>query len=255
VKVLWSFVLIVKWGGQNMEITKTRICKGCNSELPLTDDYFYKRPKIGRDGEVLRLRYCRKCKSEQHKIYRTINLDKIHKAQREHHKLRFDHIKRYRDTHSEEIKQTIKEWRTKNKDKIAQQTKDWIKEHKEERKEWLRSYCRNRYLNDIEYKIQAGIRSRLHKKLKCQNALKCDHTINLLGCSIEELKKYLESKFISGMTWNNYGEWHIDHIKPCASYDLTLEDEQKKCFHYTNLQPLWAIDNISKSSFYNGIKY
>ena len=77
-------------------------------------------------------------------------------------------------------------------------------------------------------------------------------TLELLGCSVEELKKHLENQFIKGMTWNNYGlhGWHIDHIKPCASFDLTKEEEQRKCFHYTNLQPLWAKDNLSKSNKY-----
>ena len=71
-------------------------------------------------------------------------------------------------------------------------------------------------------------------------------TIKLLGCNINELRFYLEGKFIDGMSWDNYGEWHIDHIRPCASFDLTDPEQQKKCFHYTNLQPLWAEDNLSK---------
>jgi hypothetical protein len=57
----------------------------------------------------------------------------------------------------------------------------------------------------------------------------------------------LEKQFTKGMNWKNYGKWHIDHIKPCASFDLSLEHEQKLCFHFTNLQPLWAKDNIRKS--------
>lgn len=52
--------------------------------------------------------------------------------------------------------------------------------------------------------------------------------------------------FTNGMTWDNYGQWHVDHIRPCALYDLTKEDQQMACFHYTNLQPLWAKDNMSK---------
>jgi hypothetical protein len=60
------------------------------------------------------------------------------------------------------------------------------------------------------------------------------------------LKGYLAGKFKDGMTWENHGEWHIDHIKPCASFNLLDEGEQKKCFHYTNLQPLWASENLSK---------
>jgi|SaaInlV_165m_DNA_1040744.scaffolds.fasta_scaffold21736_2 hypothetical protein len=77
------------------------------------------------------------------------------------------------------------------------------------------------------------------------------HTMEYVGCSLEILKIHLENKFIEGMTWENQGEWHIDHIKPCASFDLDIEEERHKCFHYTNLQPLWGPDNISKSDYYD----
>ena len=74
----------------------------------------------------------------------------------------------------------------------------------------------------------------------------------MIGCSILELKQYLELKFKKGMTWDNYSfyGWHVDHIKPCASFDLTDIEQQKECFHYTNLQPLWCNDNWIKGDFY-----
>ena len=70
--------------------------------------------------------------------------------------------------------------------------------------------------------------------------------MELIGCSISDLVKHLENQFIEGMSWKNYGKWHIDHIRPCASFNLLNEDEQRACFHYSNLQPLWAIDNLKK---------
>lgn len=69
----------------------------------------------------------------------------------------------------------------------------------------------------------------------------------LLGCSIICARQHLEAQFLPGMSWDNHGEWHIDHIRPCASFDLTDLEQQKECFHYTNLQPLWAADNLRKS--------
>jgi hypothetical protein len=81
---------------------------------------------------------------------------------------------------------------------------------------------------------------------------KSQHSIELIGCSSKELESYLENQFTEGMTWENYGYygWHIDHIKPCSSFDLTDPEQQKLCFHYSNLQPLWAKDNIKKSNKY-----
>ena len=74
-----------------------------------------------------------------------------------------------------------------------------------------------------------------------------ESTKKLLGCSIEFLKQHLESQFTDGMNWANYGKWHIDHILPCASFDKSKPEEQSKCFNYSNLQPLWALDNMCKS--------
>ena len=70
--------------------------------------------------------------------------------------------------------------------------------------------------------------------------------LELLDCSISELKLYIESQFQSGMTWDNYGAWHLDHVIPCDAYDLSDPEQQKLCFHYTNLQPLWAEENLMK---------
>jgi hypothetical protein len=77
---------------------------------------------------------------------------------------------------------------------------------------------------------------------------KTDSSIKLLGCNVEEYKIYLESKFTEGMTWDNYGleGWHIDHILPCASFDLTDPEQQKICFNFSNTQPLWAFQNLAK---------
>ena len=86
--------------------------------------------------------------------------------------------------------------------------------------------------------------------LKEQNLTKRNTTAVLVGCSIPFLKRYLENKFKKGMNWKNQGRygWHIDHIKPCASFDLSDTKQQLKCFNYKNLQPLWAEENIKKSN-------
>ena len=92
--------------------------------------------------------------------------------------------------------------------------------------------------------IAHNLRIRLIHALK--GASKSASATKLIGCTMDDCRQHLENQFEEGMTWDNHGEWHIDHRRPCASFDLVNEEEQIMCFHYTNLQPLWAADNISK---------
>lgn len=112
----------------------------------------------------------------------------------------------------------------------------------------IREQIRERLRNDPQFKLSLRLRYRIWKALKQQSATKSKRTLALIGCSIETLKNHLESQFLPGMTWDNYGTWHVDHILPCAFFDLSNVEEQEKCFHFSNLQPLWASDNISKGS-------
>jgi hypothetical protein len=126
----------------------------------------------------------------------------------------------------------------------------WRKENREKIQSTNTNYEKNRKLTDPEFKLLKTLRTRLGSAIKRQNSNKNNTTIELLGCSVSFLRGFLEAKFKEGMTWENHGEWHIDHIKPCASFNLLDENEQKKCFHYTNLQPLWASENLSKGCKY-----
>ncbi len=130
-----------------------------------------------------------------------------------------------------ECKNCISEWRRNNREKINEKFKIYEKKRK---------------LIDPEFKLLKTLRSRLVSALKRQSSSKTNKTVELLGCSVSFLRQYLQDKFKEGMTWENHGSWHIDHIIPCASFNLLDTDEQKKCFHYTNLQPLWGYDNLSK---------
>ena len=101
-----------------------------------------------------------------------------------------------------------------------------------------------KYSNDPLFKLKEILRTRLSKAIT--RGQKDGSAVKDLGCSVEELKIHLESKFQPGMTWENYGEWHIDHVVPLAKFDLLNREELLKACNYTNLQPLWAIDNIKK---------
>jgi hypothetical protein len=102
----------------------------------------------------------------------------------------------------------------------------------------------NRKKTDKNYRILHSMRNRIRMAIK--NNVKRGRSLELIGCSIDFLKDYLTKKFAKGMSWENHGKWHIDHIRPCSSFDLSKKEEQEKCFHYTNLQPLWSKDNLSK---------
>lgn len=108
---------------------------------------------------------------------------------------------------------------------------------------------RKRRRTNESYRVADNLRRRVNLALK--GKCKSKSTEKLLGCSFEECKLYLESLFAKGMGWDNYGDWHIDHIRPCASFDLTDVKQQSECFHYTNLQPLWAKDNLIKKDKYD----
>ena len=131
-----------------------------------------------------------------------------------------------------------------NKEKRRQQMKVWAKQNPAK----LREYHHKRQKSDINYRVKRSIRARLYTALK--ENYKQDSSISYLGCDLVFFKEYISNMFTEGMSWDNYGKWHIDHIKPLALFDLSIEEEIKKASHYTNLQPLWAKENLLKRDKY-----
>jgi len=152
-----------------------------------------------------------------------------------------------------------KSWNNNNPGRRNELYKRWyndnIKYFKEYRfnnkdymKEYQNQYQKERMAKDPGFKILRNLRNRLYKVLKNAGATKSSTTMDLVGCTTNKLLKHFESKFQEGMTWQNQGLWEIDHIIPCASFDLSDPSQQRECFHYTNLQPLWSQDNKSKGA-------
>ncbi len=119
---------------------------------------------------------------------------------------------------------------------------------KNQKKNYDKNYSKNIRKFNKQHILRMKITKRIKSALKSQNAKKISKTTESLGCSLPYLRNYLELKFHEGMTWENHGfkGWHIDHIIPCSAFDLTDLDQQKICFHYSNLQPLWWYDNLKK---------
>lgn len=142
--------------------------------------------------------------------------------------------------------ETNKKYYLKNREQIIKKAKEYKKQWRLRNKNYSNIYKKERRKIDIKFKILMNLRTRINHALKGNN--KSKKTKELIGISIEGLIKYLESKFKRGMSWKKRGLIHIDHIIPCASFDLTDPKQQAKCFHYTNLQPLWAHENLSKGA-------
>jgi hypothetical protein len=122
----------------------------------------------------------------------------------------------------------------------------WEAANYEHRRTYNNSYAKARKASDSLFKLSQNLRSLVSICFRNRSWSKTSKTRILLGCTYEFFQGYLAAKFLPGMTWENYGTWHIDHIIPCASAVTSAELEA--LFHYTNLQPLWAVDNIKKGA-------
>lgn len=127
-----------------------------------------------------------------------------------------------------------------NCEALRQKTRDWNKANPGRNK--LRRAI------DIEFVIMCRLRTRLRKAVLAQGAARAKTTTALVGCSPAELRAYIEAQFLPGMGWHNRSEWHLDHKLPCSHFDLTDPAQQVACFHFSNLRPLWEIDNRRKSA-------
>jgi hypothetical protein len=171
---------------------------------------------------------CKICTEKHHTLFANHGKQKPYECKACRNKRDFDKRNLDRDAYN------------KNKREVYQKTKDKINETR-------RKTLQRRRNEDPKYRAMMALHCRLYMAVK----EKTGKTMELTGCSKEELTTFLEAEFTEGMTWENYGTWHIDHIRPCASFNLEDPGEQKRCFHWTNLQPLWAIDNIRKGANYS----
>ena len=210
-----------------------KACTKCEKFLPWSEYYKANIPSC-KDG----YRYeCKDCHRER-AASRYQNLD-------EKEKTRFKKlVKIYR-------KSLTPQQRTAYK-------KSYIAKMKAERPEEYEKYKKKRQKQKLEYikrsprqRMIRNIRKRLYSVIKLKKGYKPESYSKTIGCKVQELYAYIESKFGKGMSWDNYGEWHIDHIKPICSFDLNSKEDVEKINHYTNLQPLWAKDNIIKGDCYD----
>jgi len=162
----------------------------------------------------------------------------------------------YRILNRDKINKYAQEYRNNNRDLVRRR---WVENRKLKYDKYIlreRKKAYNLYHKNINFKIAHNLRARLRIVLKRSSIPKTQTVMDLVGCSIQELKKHLELQFKPGMNWDNYNHktWHIDHMIPCVAFNLADITEQKKCFHYTNLQPLWAKENLVKHTSYDNFQ-
>lgn len=184
-------------------------------------------------------------KAQQRKR-RKINVEYYRSRERAYRANNVDKYKSYKDNRKEIRKKEFKEWYAINRDNNITRCKKYARENRKK----ITQQRAKRRATDIQYRLSERIRGRLKSALRRKNKVKVGSAIRDLGCTLAQLVVYLESKFTSGMTWDNYGfyGWHVDHIKPLASFDLSNIEQFREAVHYTNLQPLWAKDNIRKGT-------
>lgn len=158
--------------------------------------------------------------------------------------------KKYREKNKEYLDEYTKNWYNQNKEHRMEYLKEYREKNKEKIREVKKNYERTRKANDPIYKLISNFRTAIYQVLKENNVQKNGHYFEILKYKPDELISHLEKQFIDGMNWENYGQWHVDHIRPISSFNITEigDDEFMKCWSLENLQPLWGIDNIKKSN-------
>jgi hypothetical protein len=235
---------------------ETKICNKCKEEKEICEFSINKSKKDKLQS------ICKCCDKLKSKEYREKNREKYllsqkksydeNKEKRSITKKQYyndnrDNIinrnKKYYRNNIDKYKITKKEWREKNKEKVLKKSK----EYSQKNRKLISEYEKNRRHTDPLFRTVRYVRNRINQYLKSKNYKKNSQSFELVGCSPEILKNHIENQFTKGMTWELIGRYiHIDHIIPLSS--AKTEDEVKKLCHYTNLQPLWAKDNLIKSN-------
>lgn len=226
---------------------QVKYCSKCKTEKPLEQ---YSPSKTSKQGVHA---YCRPCQSKISTEWHHRNKERISLRRKERRIKDGETVlaveRAYRARNVDKVKEYSKWHYQVNKDKRLDQTASWYQKNKAKKQQKARVRTKERLKTDINFKLAARLRNALYRAV-VGGAVKKDPSVSYLGIDVADFKAHLESRFLPGMSWDNYGKdgWHIDHIRPLASFDLTDEAQLREACHYTNLQPLWAKDNLRKGA-------
>ena len=158
--------------------------------------------------------------------------------------------KKYREKNKENLSKKHKKWYDENKEKWNNYIKEYREKNADKIRVVKRTYERTRKANDPIYKLISNFRTAIYQVLKENDVDKNGHYFEVLKYSPEELISHLEKQFKDEMTWDNYGTWHVDHLRPITSFNIKEigDEEFMKCWSLSNLQPMWGEENIRKSN-------
>ena len=227
-------------------------CSKCKVEKELI---YFSKNKQKKDGLTGACKYCTKeYQKEYQKEYRKFNKEYQKEYYKEYYKANREKRKEYIENNKEKRKEYNKEYYKSNKEKIKEYRKKHCKEYYEEyyksNRGRINKLRTERKKVDPLFKLMCNLRTRTSIAFRKKGYNKNTKTQEMLGVDWEVCKAHIERQFTKGMSWDNSGDWHIDHIIPLSS--ANTEEELKKLCHYSNLQPLWAVDNLIKSDKING---
>jgi len=242
-------------GVEEKVLDGTKRCCLCKERLPATNEFFHKHKK---DKDYGLHNTCKSCSKAYNQQYRKDNKEKIselgkrYNAREDIKEIKSDYNKQHRKENRQKIRDQRLEFRKQNREMLAAKERKWRQENPDLYNERKRKSYHKRASKDPLFRLQKNMRRRLSLAINGQG--KSASTMKLIGCSIDELRLHLENMFEGWMSWKNYGcytrlgerTWVVDHIIPCASFDLSKPEQQRECFNYKNLQPLCSRENNIK---------
>lgn len=228
-------------------------CVECATPKPIREFAEEKTLRLGHRAT------CRACRSAQARKRRLCNLEESRAKDRARYASNPEKFCARRRAFHAANKEKFRQWRIDTKAARSKRRKELREANLAEfnrkqrayiarRKEKRREYLLRHEAKNPNRKIKSRLSSRIRCALKATGVKKLAKTTELIGCSIEAFRLHLQSLFKPGMSWANYGAWHIDHEKPCARFNLREPEQQRECFNFKNLQPLWAAENLSKGA-------
>lgn len=222
---------------------KEQVCSCCQLTKPLVEFCRSTQMKSGFK------KICLKCNRDKAAEYRSKNREavneRVRKWKRVHAGKKVNRPARTKEYWND----YQKEWRSRNREKLYALNEEWRKS--EHGRKWLREYNKSYLDGNLNAKITRRTCTRIIAALRKADRKKENRTLDILGCTIQFFRRWIEHQFWNGMSWSNYGnkcgQWSFDHIRPCNSFNLADPGHRKACFHWSNIQPLWVEHNSSKS--------